>query len=443
MTATETAKTAATPPPIKAALTKPRAGLGSQILELLGSMKLAVVLLMLLAVLTWLGTLAQMDKGLFEVQREYFESWFLIADLPLSFWGEPLFTLKIPLPGAYPVMGLLFVNLMVGGMLRMRWQMRNAGILIVHVGIALLLIAGFVKLEFSYAGHLALYEAPEGVEQVGQRVHQSSTFVSFHDHELALLEDAGDSIIERLVPEAQLLAARDGTVTLRADGLPFTVQVHHWLDNCRPLPKGPMVRPTTPVLPAGDGGPDVFLRPEPPQKEREANMVGCYVTVVTEDGRRLESMLEAAPFRLPFDGRRFPFTFEAGGKRYGLDLRRVVYDLPFSVRLDRFVKRDHPGTMTPADFRSFVTVEEGDQDRQVQIYMNTPLRKDGFVLYQTNWGPQQGGGPPFYSVFEVADNPSDIWPAIACFVIAIGLLLHFILKLYRFLNSSTREALSS
>lgn len=417
--------------------------LGAQLVAALASMRLAVVLLVILALLTWLGTLAQVDRGLWDVQREYFESWFVIARLPLSFWGHAItngagetFALKIPLPGAYPVMALLFVNLMVGGFVRLRWRWRNAGVLITHVGIAFLLVAGFVKLEFSYSGHLALYEAPTGGGDGSDRLYESSAFVSFHDYELALLRDLGDTVEERTVPESVLVGARDGVVALSAEGLPFTVSVHHWLDNCRPSGKGPMVQALTPVV---DG---VFLREQAIAKEREANIAGCYVTVTTRTGERLESPLLGADMR-PFSRTRLPFTFSVEGQRYALDLRRVVYDLPFEVRLDRFSKLDHPGTMMARDFRSFVTVREERGERQQQIYMNNPLRKDGFVLYQTNWGPQQGGGPPFYSVFEVSSNPSDMWPAIACGVIALGLLWHFLAKLWRFLNSVSREGLMS
>ncbi|MBX3462515.1 MAG: cytochrome c biogenesis protein ResB [Planctomycetes bacterium] len=414
----------------------------------LGSMKLAVWLVLILAALTWLGTLAQTNRSTFDVQREYFESWFVLARLELSFWGRPLFPgadgsgfeLVVPLPGAYPVMALLFVNLLVGGLLRMRWSLRNLGILVTHVGIALLLVAGFVKLHYSWSGSLGLYETPRDGGSSPNRAYESSRFVSFHDFELALLADRGDTIEERVVPERQLHAARgDGSVRLRPDGLPFEVQVHRWHDFCRAVPKGLMVQSTSPVVDGAFLMPQSWSAGEQPRSEQE--IAGCYVTVYGDDGERIEGILWGLP-RLPHDRHRYPFTFTIRGQRYGLDLRHVVFDLPFGLRLDRFQKLDHPGTMSPKDFRSFVSVLEDGQAREAQIFMNNPLRKDGYVVYQTNWGPQPMGGPPWYSVFEVSYNPSDFWPTLACFVIFFGLLVHFVGKLVRFLDSSTRSSLA-
>lgn len=354
--------------------------------------------------------------------------------------------IKIPLPGAYPVMVLLFLNLLIGGMMRLKLRARNAGVLIAHVGIALLLVAGFVKLEYSYSGALALFESPEDGVGVTTRSYESSRFVSFHDYELALLKDNGDTIEERSVPESDLARARYESVTLQSSALPFTVQVHHFLDNCRPMPKGPMSRATTPVIASSDGSPGTYLQPLKVDSERSNNSAGAYVRVMVDGKKHAEGIVYGLEM-LPRERRRFPFTFEVEGQRYGLDLRKVIYDLPFAVRLERFVKRDHPGTMTPADYRSFVTVLDKGQEREAQIYMNTPLRKDDFVVYQTSWGPQingrPAGGPPWYSVFEVSKNPSDQWPMYACFVIGIGLVIHMLMKLIRFLQSSTRTTLTA
>jgi hypothetical protein len=177
----------------------------------------------------------------------------------------------------------------------------------------------------------------------------------------------------------------------------------------------------------------------PPKSEAE--IPACYVTVRSDAGDRFEAILSGDP-RVPKDRNRYPFPFTVRGQRYGLDLRAVVHDLPFSVRLDKFQKLDHPGTMSPRDFRSFVTVADAAGSQEAQIFMNNPLRRDGYVVYQTNWGPQPAGGPPWYSVFEVSWNPSDVWPAIACIVIWIGLFLHFGKKLLGFLDSSARASLN-
>jgi hypothetical protein len=290
-----------------------------------------------------------------------------------------------------------------------------------------------------------LFETPTDGNRVPGRSYEASRFSSFHDFELAVLADQGDRIEERVVPEQALWGARDGgSVTVEGAGLPFRVQVHHWLDHCRVLPKGPMVNTTMPVV---DGA---FLRAErweageSPKSEQE--FAGCYVRVFPNDAAadapRIEGVLWSFP-RFPHDENRYPFTFTVAGRRYGLDLRHVVHDVPFTVRLDRFVKEDHPGTMSPKEFRSFVTVTQDGQQQEAQIFMNNPLRRGGYVAYQSGWGPQPRGGPPWYTGLEVSYNPSDIWPAIACFVIAAGLLLHFAMKLLRFLGSSTRTSLQS
>lgn len=407
------------------------------LLDGLSSLKFTIVLLLAFGVLTFAGTLAQQDIGLFVVQRDFFESLFVVWDTKVPLTRD--LTLKVPLPGGYTIMLLLFVNLVLGGVLRHRWHWRNAGILVTHIGIGLLLVAGFVKLHFGYAGHVALYEGQE-----------TSTMVSFHDYELVLQRRDGDRIVERTVPGSTFEAGASPSRQVTIDGadLPFQVVVSHWFENCRPQRKGPMFSVDVPVV-SDDAG-SYFLQRVDPNKERERNAAGCYVTVIEKVGRKEHRTLLHGIDMRPFTDQRAPYTFEVDGTTWGLDLRRVVWDLPFTVRLDKFQKSDHPGTMMARDFRSWVTVfdggaarDDGGTGRQVQIYMNHPLRSQEHVFFQTNWGPQPGStmkGPPWWSVFEVAKNPSDAWPKYASYVILLGLLWHFIAKLLRFLNSSTRRA---
>lgn len=408
------------------------------VIALLSSMKVTVVLLLLLGVVTFAGTLAQGPLGLYEAQRQFFESWFVVWDTGVALFGlrsgtGPM-TVHVPLPGGYLLMILLFVNLVVGGVVRHRWTWRNGGILVTHLGIGLLLIAGFVKLHWSYSGHVSLFEG-----------RSTRTMVSFHDFELALLQQDGDRIVERVVPASALAHARDGVVTIAAPDLPFTVEVTGWLDNCMPRQKGPMFAATGPSATDADGT-VTFLQPVEVAPERERNLAGCVVKVIERVGLRETSAVLHGIDLGAYERARKPFTFEVDDKTFGLDLRRVVWDLPIEVRLDKFEKTDHPGTMSPRDFSSWVTVREGGDpstDRQVHIYMNHPLRSHDHVFFQTNWGPQPGSemrGPPWYSVFEVAKNPSDAWPKYASYVVLLGLLWHFVGKLRRYLGASGHRA---
>ncbi|MCE9593267.1 MAG: cytochrome c biogenesis protein ResB [Planctomycetes bacterium] len=380
------------------------------IVKALSSLWLAATLLVFLALLTWLGTLEQVHSGLFEVQKKYFESIFFIHH------AGPV---PIPLPGATLVMGILLVNLLVGGITRLRKGWSTIGILITHCGIAFLLIAGFVKAYFADEGHVRLFE--------GDR---ADTFQSYHHWELAVLEKLSDGKVREVVAPETLFtqATRSAKTTLSSPELPFTLEVADFLENSRVLPKGPMFDAPLPVI---DG---FFLERLPLEKENEMNIAGAYVAAIErQDGKRTEGVLWGATTQ--------PWTVHAGGKTYGIELRRTQYELPFTLRLDDFNKEDHPRMEMAKSFESDVTVFEGSTSRPIKIQMNEPLRSHGLVVYQSAWGPENARpGTPLYSVFSVVRNPADQYPKYACFVIAIGLIIHMSRKLFRHVRSEVRKA---
>ena len=75
-----------------------------RVLDVLSSYVLSVAVLLLLFLLTFLGTIEQVNEGLFEVQKKYFESIFLLQ------WVGPV---PVPLPGVYLLLVVLTVNLVV------------------------------------------------------------------------------------------------------------------------------------------------------------------------------------------------------------------------------------------------------------------------------------------------------------------------------------------
>jgi cytochrome c biogenesis protein ResB len=369
------------------------------LVRLSGSLGLAVCLLVTLGVLTFLGTLEQTRSGLYEVQHKYFESFVLLHDFgPFS----------LPLPGANLVLSLLALNLVVGGVLRLKKSARTSGILIAHLGILLMLVAGFVKWRFSNDGQITLFE--------GQR---ADYFNDPYRCELSIVEHrpSGEQF-EYRVPEEMLEAPRGAnSVRLIGPDLPFSLEVVHFARNTRVLPKGPMFEVKVPVI---DG---YFLSEEPLNKEAETNIAGAYLHLV--DARSAE-VQEAIVWSAEAE----PWTAKVGTRTFSFDLRRERHDLPFEIGLDHFAKVDHPGTSTPQSFTSDVIVNESGSERALHISMNEPLRSQGMVVYQASWGPQDAGpGARLFSTFAVVRNPADRLPLYACIVIATGLLLHFGRKL--------------
>ncbi len=356
--------------------------------DVLASMKLACALLVMLGILTWLGTLEQVHSGLFDVQRKYFESFVLVHDFgPVS----------IPLPGANLVLSLLALNLLVGGFVRIRKSRETIGILVTHAGIVLLLVAAIVKHHASQDGRVTLREG-----------ESAAWFESDTRWELVVRETrAGGSVHEHVVPfDALERAGATAPARIEADGVPFAVEVRAAHANSRP----------------GANGAGVQLAPLDRDKEIARNIPGVEFAIVGEHG--------SAPLSgLVWGAQNAPYAANVGQRRFEIDLRRERHALPFTLALADFRKEDHPRSNMPRSFESDVLV---DGDRKVTISMNEPLRADGLVVYQASWGPQGAApGAVLFSTFAVVRNPADSIPLIACIVIALGLMHHFTRKLTR------------
>jgi hypothetical protein len=368
--------------------------------DFLASYKLSCVLFLLMLVLTYLGTMYQVEHGLYQSQKKYFES------LVLIHWAFD--TLPIPMPGGYLVMALAFVNLLWGAILRLRRGWSKAGIFIAHLGILLLLVGSFVTYSYSFNGHMALYE--------GQ---SSSEVESSFEWEIGVAETG--TTTEYIVHQKdfeQLIGNR--SLTFKFAKLPFDLTLQGYASNA-------MVAKAD-TLP-GRAVEGQVLKAQPLDREWEQNVAGVYATAVEkEGGAKQDKILWAAN-----EG---PVQVTVGGKSYSLQLRKRRFPLPFSIRLDKFVRELHPRTNMPRVFTSEVTKTEDGASQQVKITMNEPLRHRGYTFYQSSWGPPNAGpNDRLYSVFAVVKNPTDQVPLYACIVTTAGLILHFLQKLIAYLRS--------
>ena len=103
--------------------------------------------------------------------------------------------------------------------------------------------------------------------------------------------------------------------------------------------------------------------------------------------------------------------------------------MPFWIQLEDFQKEEHPGTAMARAYRSWVQKVEPDNTERVLIEMNEPLRSDNLILFQSSYG--EFGGRD-YSVFSVVRNVSDRWPEFSMWVITVGMLMTFGVRLVKF-----------
>lgn len=374
----------------------------------LSSYGLSCVLFLLLFVLTLLGTVEQVDQGIYDVRKKYFESIFLIHDL----FG----VIPLPLPGAYLVMLLLAVNLTLGGIAHAPKGRSHWGILIGHAGILFLLLGAAVQYNYSVSGNLTLYEG-----------EQSSEFESYYEWEIAIAEASDEGpYTEYIIPDDRFMGlGPTGTRTFRNAGLPFELTLNGVYRNCMPRP---VEAEGENAAQAVDGFRLVAMAPE---KQAEGNAAGAYVTIQPKDGEPVEGIL--------WGFSRLPLTIEMDGKMWVVDLRKRRYQMPFTVALDKFTHEMHPGTQMPRKYESEVRKIENGIEQSVTISMNQPLRHRGYTLYQASWGPTDARpGEKLFSVFAVVNNPADQWPLYATVVITFGLALHFTRKLAVYLREQSR-----
>jgi len=378
---------------------------------------LAVACLLLLLVLTWLSTLEQPAKGLYEVQKRYYdaEAWFVIPDLD---WipkinGKPLF---IPLPGAYLVSAILFVNLFLGGIIRIRKGWKNIGVVIAHFSMVSLLIAGFVSHHYSKEGIMAVYQ--------GDISDYAQSYTEY-TIEVAEIVD-GDTTKPYVIPAEHLgsLAADQSRIFKILD-LALDLRVSGWMRNSARVRVDQ--EDASDDITEVDGWALRWLETDP---QEELNLAGCLVEVLGKSGDKASKRL------ILHGGDANACTVTIDGKIYGLRLRREIWPMPFQVRLDKSVGEYYPGTTKPSSFQSDITRIADGSEKNFRIKMNEPMRYGGFTLYQARW--EDRGDRPM-SGFAIVKNPSDQWPKYSLYISILGLTIHFGMKLGGFIASSTKR----
>ncbi|MBI1336229.1 MAG: hypothetical protein GC164_04625 [Phycisphaera sp.] len=457
----------------------------------LASMRLTVVLLGLLVLLVFFGTLAQVDRGIWDVVHRYFRSF--VVYVPLQIFlprtvnvpGEVLF------PGGYTVGGLMLVNLLAAHALRFRvkatgprlvwgWGVivvgaalvawfhnsplpgrvlarfggytgvlplmmlgvvvyapvvagcvltfgRRCGVILIHAALILLIIGEGVTAASAVETQMPIYEGAT-----------TSWAQDIREVELAVI-DPSDPTHDRTVavPESMLLQSLRTGRRISHPTLPFAITVEQYIRQSRVV----SVDPAGQLKPRATAGFGVNMVAVPTSAatgmsmDRSIDVPSALIALY--DGDTLIGRYLVSPhFQVDSDiviGQ--PVRF--GDSLHTVALRFRRYYRPYALKLVKFNHDLYPGTGVPRNFSSDIrlTDELHHVDRAVAISMNNPLRYRGETYFQSSWIPgAREGDPDRGTVLMVVRNPGWTIPYIACALGTIGMTVQFGLGLTAFLR---------
>jgi hypothetical protein len=351
-------------------------------------------------VLVFLGTLAQVDLGLYKAQNEFFRSF-------IVFWGPKGATWKLPvLPGGYLVGGVLLINLVASHIKRFKLSRKKAGIWLVHFGLILLLLGQLGTDLLSRESTLHLREGE--ARNYSEADRQS---------ELAVI-DTTEPDLDKVVSISQ--GALMHKKEVRLSELPFVVRLQKFFANSA-VENRPSNASDAP--PATEGvGPRALVRELPRVTEMDRRDIPSAIVEIQTPEGSLGTWLVSEYIEQPQQ-----FTYK--NRTYKLQMRPRRYYSPFSIRLLEFRHDVYPGTDIPKNFSSRVQLQRADtgENREVLVYMNSPLRYSGETYYQASFDVDNHG-----TILQVVHNPSWLTPYLSCILVGVGLVVQFMTQLLGF-----------
>jgi hypothetical protein len=338
----------------------------------LSSPRFAVICLAWLFLLVLAGTLYQANHSSYDAQQLFFHAW--IA------WAGP-----VPLPAGQLTLAVLGINLLWSLATRIRWIITNAGLLVLHAGLILLLLSGLLS-----------------------RIGTQSTAVSLvqgQDYSVSLDPIHWDFYVQSdqglvSIPLSDL--KRGKVLQSPINGLYLEIRE---------------IYPNSTMTEVGSTG-EAVPRAVPPEADPAADLPAIVVDIT--DGTR------APQTGSLFGGDQVRTRVTAAGRSFAMWLAHSAYPLPARLRLIDFQADFYPGSDVPKSFASTVLLGDGDTSREAVISMNRPLRYRGYTFYQSAYGMDPQGER--YSVLEVVKNPGRVLPYLSSFVILAGLAVHALLR---------------
>ena len=290
-------------------------------------------------------------------------------------------------------MSIILISLLLKTLFYTKNIKKNLGSFIIHVGIIMLILGGFITALFGQEGYLKI---PEG--------KQSHIILDYHDVELALINKSTNktkTFKQKLLNRDEKLLVENGLV----------LEIKEFIKNTEPVQR------QNPASNSFKGFSKIFeLKKKPLEKINESNRAGLTFQISNKNKKEIYSVFEGMPIEQ---------TIKWKNKTYIATLRPIQTYLPFSIHLIDFEKKHYPGTYQPKSYQS--TVEIWDQSRKQKrvIKMNQPLRYKGWTFYQSAFIEKDNSEE---TVLAGVKNIGRGFPYLSSLVICFGLLIHILIN---------------
>ncbi len=387
----------------------------------LASLRLTLCLLGAAFLLVFFGTLAQVEMGIQGVLSLYFKSFFVLWPYPKVWPGGGVlsFCVKIPLIGGYTLGILTLANLFCAHLKYFKFKKQKLGIALVHLGLGVLVLSGFVSAYFQEESQICLTRAiPKNYSE------------DYFKNELVVVDISQknqDSVWS--IPQSLL---KTGS-RFEQEGFPPIEIVEAYANSC--ILRAADIQGSVPALKASSGlGYTAQLLAFPQDlthKPGTVNTASAYVKVY--DG---ENALGTWLVSSILDEKFPPQEVLIGEKTYQIALRFKRTYFNFSLTLLEFMHERHPGTDIPKSFSSLIRIQNLNtkEDRQALISMNQPLRYEGYTFYQSSFSEDERS-----SILQVVKNPGWVAPYVGIVLVGLGLCFQFIKHLLQFLKRHEKK----
>jgi hypothetical protein len=399
----------------------------------IASLRLTVVLFLLSLFLIFCGTLAQIDVGIWSVVSGYFRSF--VAWIPFQIFvrfGQVfLFIPKtahlggsFPFPGGLTLGIVLLINLLAAHLVRFKLTWKRSGVLILHAGLMVMILGEAVTGQCAVESKMVLFN--------GETVN----FVDISNKvELAIIAPADAKMDDVVVIPGSILS-KGGKIS--HPDLPVDVEVLEYMKNSDLVSAKPGEEADKDVRHSRTGSAFALVNRSEESgvdpNQREDAPAARIAIRDKQSGAVLGTFLVSVWYYSNYTQRlpvyQFPAqTFKVGDKTYTVELRLKRIYKPYTIELKQFHHEVYPGTDIPKDYSSDIRLLDSarGEDREVKIYMNSPLRYSGETFYQSGFLAGDRG-----TILQVVRNPGDWMPYISCALVTLGMLIHFMIHLIDF-----------